>query len=285
MASSQREMTEIHFRGVESQLITSALRSQYLQTENRKIPHHPALAPSDKFEVDRYVDAAVQCLRYFGIDVPDRPSRQYVDISVGLSASTHIELMDDLELLARLNATLGTPIRRIITYNGNPFTVVFDTESSIFTANSFFSLTRLRKACLKGTGHEIPYLPKEVWEVVCQAIVRLHYSYDLMPFPRRKSINPEVLIGAYLALNPALEVPGIFDSPLEPFIHKRRTYVPPGHFEDWHRLYRQKKAGSADIWAGLRARGWNESIEDVRVDGKVRPVKFWVSPFKWSPRN
>ena len=191
--------------------------------------------------------------------------------------------MDDLELMARLNATLGTRIRRIITYFGEPRTVVFDTELGLFQVTSITDLTALRKACLKETGHQIPYLKKEVWEVACAAIARLSYSFDYMTNPYRRHIDPEIFIAGYLALHQATEVPGVVRGIDKPFILRRRTYIPRGHFEAWHRRFRARKAKSADIWAVLRARGWTEFTEKVRGDDVRRPCTYWVSPKKWRP--
>ena len=80
MASNRREMGESHFKAVESRLISFAMEAPLVEVENQVLPQMPGLATDDRFEVDRFVEAAVRCLRYFGVPIPDhsRAPEDYV---------------------------------------------------------------------------------------------------------------------------------------------------------------------------------------------------------------
>ena len=283
LASSDWDLTKDHFLAVEATLISLADQSTELETENIAKPKRRVLAPRDNRAVDRYVEDGVKCLRFFGLNLKEFYPATHETASFGLDMHHYLEQMDDLEVLARISATLGIRIHRIVWYHGEPNTMVYVTDKGIIEVHSPWRLASLRKACRSLTGHEIPPLRKDVWEATCRAIAWVAVVYNMTLHRLRRSINPEVLIAAYLAINSATQVSGPVGGIEKPFIKNRRIHLYRTQFEAWHRRFRQRKAKSADILAGLLARGWLETTEDILVDGEVRPFKLWVSPFKWRP--
>ena len=260
-------------------MVSLALRSPHLQARNRLTPRPRTLARQDRLEVARYVETAVRSLRFFGLPFLDYVAPRDAGISFGLSASEPLEQMDDLDLLARLNATLGIQIRRIIWYFGEPSVSVFVTEKGTITLGSPLDFGRLRRACSEQINHDIPYFSKEMSKVILDSIVKLSVKFNLMPNPWTQKIDPEVLVAGYLALRPATEAPAPISDPSRAYKRGGRTHILRHYFEKWHLGCRKRRARLGEMFADLEACGWKERL----VGGAEHENAYWISPIHWLP--
>ena len=282
LASNLREMTEDHFRTIESSLISAGSSSDRVQLANTVIPTPPTLSAADRRAVERYVQTAIDCLNLFGIDLREYPL-PLRPVDLGLSPFDELADMDHLELFERLSVTLGIQIRRIIWYHADPSTFVYLTRRGRFEVRSLENLQQLRRKCKEATGHKIPRLNAELWRVTTQAIVRAAIVYDLVANPWTGLINPEVVVGAYLALRPPGDVPSTASDPTQPYSWDQCVRIIKSDLEVWCARYMWSWEDRDKLGEDLIRMGWRQTEETSPLDGDTQSVTVLVSPFRWKP--
>ena len=177
-----------------------------------------------------------------------------------------------------MSETLGIKVQRIVRYRSWSDAMAYVTRSGTFRVRRPWSQRQLSSACRQATGHEIPRISKKLWEVAIAAITRVSIVYDMQPLSRNQPIDPELLIGGYLAIHPFSAAPAPTDAPHRPFERDELIHINRIGFEGWRRRFLGTQTRLDEVLGELRRRGWTDLIQPTANDQAGRAATYLVSP-------